>query len=317
MRTHLQVVRMYLLAAVACAFALSAHAQERSVAITIDDVPNVHLYAADGNSSGLLKKLDSLNLPVAIFINEGHLKQNASFEQNKKLLESWISKPYITVGNHSYSHENYGETGFEAFSKDVLKGEELTRKMTENAGKKLEYFRFPFNGMGKDSAEQARMHAFLTEHHYISTPFTVESEDWLFTQLYEKALNDGKLEEAKAIGNHYVNLSLKLFDHFDKVAVKVTGKPVKQIYLCHDNRLNTDYLPVLIQKLKEKQYRMISLTEAMGGDAYRLPMHYYGNWGFSWIYRWVKDAGERRSFMQSEPSDKEAQQAYEALTKKK
>ena len=73
MRKHLRNMRMHLLATFACALALPAHAQERSVAITIDDVPNVHLYAADDHSSGLLKKLDSLNLPVAIFINEGHL----------------------------------------------------------------------------------------------------------------------------------------------------------------------------------------------------------------------------------------------------
>lgn len=310
-------MRSYFFAALAWACALCAHAQERSVSITIDDVPNVHLYTADGNSSGLLKKLDSLNLPVAIFINEGHLRQNTAFEQNKRLLESWISRPYVTVGNHSYSHPNYGEIGFAAFSDEVLKGEELTRKMAEKAGKKLEYFRFPFNGMGKDSAEQAQMQAFLASNHYISTPFTVESEDWLFTQLYEKALAEGKWEEAKSIGNRYVDLSLKLFDHFEQVAMKVVGKPVKQIYLCHDNRINIDYLPVLVQKLKEKQYRMISLTEALTDETYRLPSHYHGNWGFSWLYRWVKDVEQRRSLMRMEPSDKAAQEAYEALTKGK
>ncbi len=72
-------MRKYFLAALAYMGVLYAYAQERSVSITIDDVPNVHLYAADGNSSGLLKKLDSLNLPVAIFVNEGHLKQNTAF----------------------------------------------------------------------------------------------------------------------------------------------------------------------------------------------------------------------------------------------
>lgn len=297
--------------------ALSTFAQERSVSITIDDVPNVHLYAANGNSSGLLKKLDSLNLPVAIFINEGNLKRNDAFDQNKKLLQSWISRPYITVGNHSYSHPNYGEIGFDAFKDEVLKGEELSRKMAGQAGKKLEYFRFPFNGMGKDSAEQARMAQFLTEHGYISTPFTVESEDWLYSQLYEKALKEGKPDEAKAIGNRYVDLSLQLFDYFDGVAMKVTGRPVKQIYLCHDNLLNTDYLPVLVRKLKEKKYRLISLAEAMDDPAYKLPLYYHGNWGFSWVYRWEKDVDERRSFMRMEPADKEAQQAYEALTKSK
>lgn len=297
--------------------AFPAYSQERSVAITIDDVPNVHLYAADGYSSGLLEKLDSLELPVAIFINEGHLKQNDAVEENSKLLQKWISRKYITVGNHTYSHQNYGEIGFDAFSMDVLKGEELSRPMAENAGKKLDYFRFPFNAMGKDSSGQAQMDRFLAAHQYISTPFTVESEDWLFSQLYEKALKEGRLEEARALGNRYVDLTVKLFDHFEQVAVKVTGKPVRQIYLCHDNKLNTDYLAVLIQKLKEKHYKFVSLAEAMGDTAYQLPLHYHGNFGISWMYRWVEDAVQRRTLMQGEPSDKEAQQAYEALSKGK
>lgn len=317
MRKHLRNMRMHLLATIVCTCALSAHAQERSVAITIDDVPNVHLYAADGHSSRLLKKLDSLNLPVAIFINEGHLKQNQDFEQNKKLLESWISKPYMTVGNHSYSHPNYGEIGFDAFKEDVLKGEELSRKMVGNVGKKLEYFRFPFNGMGKDSAEQARMQAFLAEHQYISTPFTVESEDWLYTQLYEKALKEGKLEEARDIGARYVMQSLQLFEYFDKVLLTTIGSKVKHIYLCHDNRLNTDYLPVLVQKLKEQRYKFISLAGALSDPAYNLPLYYHGNFGFSWVYRWIKDVDKRRSLMRIEPVDMESQQAYEALTKSK
>nr|WP_295930873.1 polysaccharide deacetylase family protein [uncultured Dyadobacter sp.] len=296
---------------------LSASAQQRSVAITIDDVPNVHLFEASGYSSGLLQRLDSLNLPVAIFINEGNLRLNNAFEKNRSLLQNWISKRYVTVGNHSYSHPNMGEIGFDAFREQVLKGEELSRPMADNAGKNLVYFRFPFNGMGKDSVEQVRMQQFLTGKHYISTPFTVESEDWLYTQLYEKALKDGKRDEARAIGNRYVALSLRLFDYFDSLAVAVAGKPVKQIYLCHDNRLNTDFLPVLVQKLKEKEYRFIDLPEAMSDPAYGSYGHYYGNAGFSWVYRWMKDPASRRAAMRAEPSDPETQKAYEAMTKGK
>lgn len=297
--------------------ATTAFAQERSVSITIDDVPNTRLYEASGNSSALLKKLDSLNLPVAIFINEGNLKRNGGFEQNEELLKEWISRKYITVGNHSYSHPNYGEIGFDAFKDEVLKGEELTKKMAADAGKKLEYFRFPFNAMGKDSTAHVRMAQFLAGQHYISTPFTVESEDWLYTQLYEKALKEGKPVEALAIGNRYVDLSLRLFDHFDSLAVVVTGKPVRQIYLCHDNRLNIDFLPVLVQKLREKRYQFVGLTEAMADPAYRLPTFYYGNAGFSWVYRWVGDADRRRVLMRAEPFDAETQKAYEAMTNSK
>lgn len=297
--------------------ALSASAQKRSVAITIDDVPNVRLFEASGKSSGLLKRLDSLNLPIAIFVNEARLEDNPALEQNKALLQSWVSRKYITVGNHSYSHPNYAEVGFQAFSDEVLKGEKLSRPMAKKAGKKLEYFRFPFNAMGKDSLEHIRMQQFLTRHGYKSTPFTVESEDWIYTQLYEKALREGRPDDARVIGNRYVALSLRRFDYFDSLATAVTGQPVKQIYLCHDNRLNADFLPVLIQKLKRKSYRFISLTEAMSDPAYALPVFYYGNAGFSWVYRWMKDIGQRRAAMRAEPSDAETQHAYEAMTKSK
>ncbi|WAC12012.1 polysaccharide deacetylase family protein [Dyadobacter pollutisoli] len=295
----------------------TAFAQQRSVSITIDDVPNVQLFEANGYSSILLKRLDSLALPVAIFINEGNLKQTKSFDKNKELLKSWVLNDHITVGNHSYSHPNYGDIGFDAFKENVVKGETLTREILKGSGKRLEYFRFPFNGMGKDSAAQASMKQFLNSKNYIVTPFTVESEDWLYTQLYEKALREKDYKSAKTIGEKYVQFSLALFDHFDNLSVALYGKPVKQIYLCHDNRLNADYLPVLISQLQKKGYKMISLKEAMLDPVYQSKDYYYGNGGFSWIYRWMKDVDKRRAAMRAEPTNADIQKAYEEMSKAK
>jgi peptidoglycan/xylan/chitin deacetylase (PgdA/CDA1 family) len=298
-------------------FSSTLYGQQQSVSITIDDVPNVRLFEADGYSSLLLRRLDSLALPVAIFINEGNLKQTHSFDKNKDLLKSWVLNDHITVGNHSYSHPNYGETGFDAFKENVMQGEELTREILGGSEKKLEYFRFPFNAMGKDSAEHASMKKFLVSKNYIVTPFTVESEDWLFTQLYEKALSDKNYQSARSIGQKYVEFSLALFDHFDSLSVVQYGKPARQIYLCHDNRLNTDYLPALINELKKKDYRFNTLKEAMLDPVYQSKEYYYGNAGFSWIYRWMENVNKRRAAMRAEPSNAEIQKAYEEMTKAK
>lgn len=295
----------------------AAFAQQRSVSVTIDDVPNVQLFEANGYSSILLKRLDSLALPVAIFINEGNLKQTKSFDKNKGLLKSWVLNDHITVGNHSYSHPNYGDVGFDVFKENVLKGEELTHEILKGSGKKLEYFRFPFNGMGKDSAAQASMKQFLNSKNYIVTPFTVESEDWLYTQLYEKALREKDFKSAKSIGEKYVQFSLALFDHFDSLSVAHYRKPAKQIYLCHDNRLNTDYLPVLINALQKKSYKMISLKEAMLDPVYQSKDYYHGNAGFSWIYRWMENVDKRRAAMRAEPTNTDIQKAYEEMSKAK
>jgi len=292
-------------------------AQQRSVSITIDDVPNVHLFKADGNRSKLLEKLDSIHVPVAIFINEGNLKQTDAAAKNKDLLKSWILKDYITVGNHTFSHSNYGDAGFDAFKKDALQGEVITKDLLKGSGKKLDYFRFPFNGMGKDSMEQAKMKDFLVSKGYVITPFTVESEDWLYTQLYEKAFQDGNKELADSIGKLYVKMTIKVFDYFDSLSTKLHGRPVAQIYLCHDNLLNTNYLPQIIQQLKAKDYKFADLAETMSDPIYKSKDYYKGNEGFSWIYRWIADPAKRRAAMKAEPSSPEVQKAYEDLNKAK
>ncbi|MCF0061216.1 polysaccharide deacetylase family protein [Dyadobacter chenwenxiniae] len=304
-----------LLAAIMSVSGLS-YAQQRSVSITIDDIPNVHLAKADG-SSGLLQKLDSLKLPVAIFINEANLKQTPAAEKNRQLLKSWVLRDYVTVGNHSFSHPNYAEVGFDAFKEEVIKGEVLTKELLKGSGKSLDYFRFPFNSMGKDSIDFDRMQQFLKEKKYISTPYTVESEDWLYARLYDKALREGDAAKAKSIGMQYVETSVKIFAFFDSLSVATFDRPIKQIYLCHDSQLNTDYLPQLVQKLKDQQYNFISLGDAMTDPVYKSKEHYKGPFGFSWIYRWIQDPAKRRAMMRLEPQNMEIHKAHEEMNAKK
>ncbi|KQS33353.1 polysaccharide deacetylase family protein [Dyadobacter sp. Leaf189] len=294
-------------------FGNAAQAQ-KSVAITIDDVPNVQIVERDGGSR-LLKRLDSLHIPVAIFINEANLLKTGHAKQNQQLLKSWLVSDFITPGNHTYSHPNYGEAGFNAFSEDVIKGEKLTRKILAGTGKKLSYFRFPFNAMGKDSLAHLQMQQFLVQKGYRLTPFTVESEDWLYNELYEKALRKGNSALADSIADQYITMSLKLFSYIDSISVAMFGKEVRHIYLCHDNRLNTDYLPVLIQKLKDNRYQLVSLDEAMEDPAYRSIDYYHGNAGFSWLYRWMKHADKRKAAMRAEPLNPGIQRAYDEMKK--
>ncbi|CAG4990887.1 hypothetical protein DYBT9275_00633 [Dyadobacter sp. CECT 9275] len=292
------------------------YAQERSVAVTIDDVPQVNVYHQLGKTFSLLTRLDSLNIPVAIFINEDKLNQTADFEGNKALLAQWISRPGITVGNHSYAHLNYADVGYEIFTEDIVKGERVTRELAEKFHKPLKYFRFPFNSMGNDSLQHKKMAGFLESKGYLNTPYTVESEDWMYDMLYNDALARRDLAYAESVGKQYVEMTIKLFDHFDSLAVARYGRPVKQIYLCHDNLLNARYLDKIVNGLKTKGYTFISLDEALTDGIYKSKEYYYGRAGFSWIYRYVQDPVRRKTMVRTEPVNLPAQQAYEELIKR-
>lgn len=290
---------------------------QTKVSITIDDVPNTRQYYADGFRSKLLEQLDSLQIPVAIFINEGLIAKNESIDENKELLNEWVAKPYITLGNHSYSHLRYSEVGVDSFKVDLLKGQILTKDLANQYAKPLQYFRFPFNDLGKDKEQHLQMGRILDSLGYINTPFTVESSDWMYSYIYDYYLEHGEQEQAKTIGERYVSTTLKYFQFFDSLAMKLYGRKVSQIYLCHDNAMNAKYLPEILMQLKDKQYQFVSLEQAMTDSVYNQKDLYHKKWGISWFYRWMDSQEERVKWMKAEPNTAEVDSLYNQLLNKK
>ena len=276
------------------------------VAITIDDLPNIE--------SGLLQKLDSLQIPVAIFINEGIIYRGDHAQEKSELLEDWISRDYVLAGNHSYNHPRYSEVGADSFAVEVEKGEILTRALTEKYSKSLHFFRFPFNDLGKDSLQHIQSAKLLEARNYQNAPFTIESSDWMFNAIYKHYLEKGERSEAIKTGQLYVAKTLEYFDFFESMAMDQYGREVKQIYLCHDNQLNKDFLPELINKLKARNYNFISLEEAMEDPIYTQEDKYYQKWGVSWFYRWMDQQDERLKLMRKEPDISESYQLFEKLS---
>ena len=293
-----------------CFTALSLSAQKK-VAITIDDVPNV--WIKEKSDSKFLKLLDSLDIPVAIFINEGHLNKTETFAENLTLLENWIRKPYVTTGNHTFNHLHYSESTLENYKEEVIKGEEHTRRLSDKHRKKLEYFRFPFNDLGADSLQHAQILAFLQSKKYINTPFSVESSDWMFNGLYEHYLKKGDLVSARRVADKYVSHTLEQFSFFEKISEELYGRQISHIYLCHDNRLNTDYLSQITRTLQNRNYTFVSLKESLKDKIYNSKDHFKGKWGFSWVYRWIKEPAERSRLMKREPSIAEIEKEFEGM----
>lgn len=291
--------------------ALAASGQ-KLVAITIDDVPGLSA-PRKAESTRLLSRLDSASVPVAVFINESHLENN----NNGNILAEWAKRDFVTLGNHTYSHPHYTEVGFDRFVKEISKGETITLQLAALNDKGLSYFRFPYNDLGSDSTGQKVIADHLAQKGYEVAPFTVESADWMFNVVYNHYLTKNDSAMARSIGNTYVEHTLALFEFFENMAGELFRRPIPHIYLCHDNALNADYLPVLMERLSARGYRFISLSEAMTDEAYKTQNHYYGNAGFSWLYRWIPDTENRKNLLRSEPENPEVYQEYLKLTGQK
>jgi peptidoglycan/xylan/chitin deacetylase (PgdA/CDA1 family) len=92
---------------VAMAAISAAAAQERSVAITIDDGPAVNELKDLDNfqriARGLMKALIAENVPATIFINERQLNVQGQRDGRAAILTEWLDAGY-DLGNHAYSH---------------------------------------------------------------------------------------------------------------------------------------------------------------------------------------------------------------------
>ncbi|WP_130736777.1 polysaccharide deacetylase family protein [Flavobacterium sp. J27] len=292
-------------------------AQQKSIAITIDDVPNTIKYQKDNFNPLLLQKLDSLEVLFTIFINEDKIYKTKFLDKNNKVLEQWIKDERAIIGNHTYSHPRYSEVGFANFIKDIEQGEKLTKQYASKYNKEVKYFRFPFNDMGKDSIQHMQIREYLKSKNYTIAPFTIESSDWMFNTVYQHYLDTGESEKAKVIGEQYVEKTLELVAFYETMANTIYNRPIKQIYLCHDNAINTDYLVEIISRLKKEDYNIISFEESLTDSIYNQEDTYYKKWGVSWIYRWMDTQEERVKWMKQEPNLSEIEKRYNEIQNNK
>jgi peptidoglycan-N-acetylglucosamine deacetylase len=287
--------------------ALFAFAQsKKQVAITIDDAPFTQwsdatpLNVKKAANEKLLQAFKDKKVPLTLFINENTL-QGEEAKSRIDILSKWLKSPLVTAGNHGYSHANFNTTSVEDFKQEVVKGEAITKRLLAKTKRQLKYFRFPYNATGKDSVSRFAMEAFLKSKGYISTPFTIESQDYLFASIYQSELDKGDKKAAEQTGRDYVAFTLRTFHYFETVTQEQYGKQIPQIYLCHDNQLNADYMPLLLTELQKAGYDFKSLDEVMRDPVYQNESYYTGPYGFSWLYRWEKDIVRRKRMMMAQP----------------
>lgn len=290
--------------------------EQKKISITIDDVPNTRKFRLDNYHSNLLTVLDSINIPVAIFVNEGLIYQTDSISKNLELLENWIKKSYVTLGNHTFSHTRYSDVGYNPFKLDIENGETNIKVIASKYGKTVNYFRFPYNDLGVDSLQQTKMDSLLKTLNYQNTPFTIESSDWMFNSLYEYYLTNGKIETATEIGKLYVSKTLDFVHFMDSISHINYNRNISQIYLCHDNSINSDYLKDIISALKKEGYEFVTLKKALEDPVYSQTNQYYKKWGISWIYRWMSDATLRKDFIKLEPEINYIEELFQEFIKK-
>jgi peptidoglycan/xylan/chitin deacetylase (PgdA/CDA1 family) len=276
--------------------AQSAKPPDRQVAITIDDLPagtadRLPAPEITAMTAKLLGTLRDQKIPAVGFVNEKKLYKPGEVDERIKALQMWLDYGF-ELGNHTFSHSSLNQVGLKAWEDDVIQGESVTKLLLAQHKMKLRYFRHPFLDTGRDLLTRREAEAFLVERGYRIAPVTLDAWDWMFAGLYEDAKKRGDMDLQQKIVREYLAYHDAVFAYFEQLSAKIVGYEPKQILLLHASNLEADHIGELLDLLRKRGYRFITLGDALSDAAYSLPDTFVGEEGSGWVDHWAITQGK-------------------------
>lgn len=271
---------------------------QRTVAITIDDLPVVttrrDLKTRQQITRDLLAHISKYKIPAIGFVNEGKLytAEGKRNEAEIDLLRSWIAAG-LELGNHSYSHQSLNRIPLADYEADLIKGEPVTRELLAQRGMKLRFFRHPFLHTGRKVEIRDEFNQFLKTRGYRVAPVTFDNGDWIFARAYDNAIDAKNNELKQQIADAYIPYLDAKVDYWERQSVAVVGYEVKQIFLLHANAINADMMGEIARMLQRRNYTFITLEQALTDPAFQSADTFTGAGGISWIHRWALTKGRQ------------------------
>ena len=268
---------------------------DRQVAITIDDLPagsnSMSAATISEMTSKLLGTLRDQRIPVVGFVNERKLYKFGEVDERIKALRMWLDYGF-ELGNHTFSHTSLNQAGLKAWEDDVVQGESVTRLLLAEHNMKLRYFRHPFLDTGRDLETRRDAEAFLVARGYRIAPVTLDAWDWMYAGVYEDAKQHGDSALRQELVSSYLSYSDQVFAYYEQLSKQLIGYEPKQILLLHANQLEADHIGELIELLRKRGYRFITLGDALSDPAYSLPDTFVGEEGAGWLDHWAITQGK-------------------------
>lgn len=265
--------------------AAQAASPARELAITIDDVDvnadDTSGMSLDQRNQAIIDTLSRAGIKAAVFV----CGMRVDNEAGRRHLSALSEHGHI-IANHTYSHFEYSNVGFDTFSKDMLRGEEMIRGYP--GFRKL--LRFPYLKEGQTVKQRDEMRRFMQEHGYANGYVTIDASDWAIDARLRRQLKDRPKSDPKAYRDFYLEHMIGRAEYYDGLARKIVNRPVKHTLLIHHNLLAALFLGDLITQLKVHGWQVIDASEAYQDPIYRkAPNNIPAGEGL--IYALAKDSG--------------------------
>jgi peptidoglycan-N-acetylglucosamine deacetylase len=255
--------------AVLAATVISVDGQDaRQMAITLDDLPFGYartLTIAEKRDAvaRVLTTLRKYDITAAMFVVGSGLN-----EQTRPLVDAVASAGH-TIGNHSFSHRDFGTVSVEDYAIDIQKGGDAIKPWLKGT----HFFRYPLLRQGDTIEKRDAILSWLSQRGIRVAPVTIDNDDFVYNQRLMDARAEGRTIDVRA---EYIDHMLKQVAFYDAKARSVVGRPIKHVLLLHMNYLNALYLDELLQRLRANGWSFIPFEDALTDPVYGMKYDHAG-----------------------------------------
>jgi peptidoglycan-N-acetylglucosamine deacetylase len=136
------------------------------------------------------------------------------------------SEPGSTPGNHTFSHTSAAAVPLAAYEQDVIRGETVLKRLLQQRGLKLRYFRHPELKRGPTVAYRNALDQFLGERGYATAPVIIDNQDFIFAAISSQAKARGDTVTMKQVAIAYITYMEQVFKLFEELSVETLGYEV-------------------------------------------------------------------------------------------
>lgn len=275
----------------------------RQVVVTVDDLPAIaqrdrSVETYERITEGLLRQFAEHGVPAIGFVNEEKLLTDGRVDARRvATLRRWVDAG-LELGNHSYSHIDFHTTPVDAFIADVARGDSVTRRVMQAAGRQPRFFRHPFLHAGRSMEDRRRFETFLAERGYRVAPVTIDNHDYLFAAAYDLAPDAATRGR---VADEYIRYMEAVTAYYEQQSAALLGREIPQVLLLHANNLNAEHFGRLAEMYRRRGYAFVPLEQALRDPAYASEDTYTGPAGLTWLHRWALTQGKRGAFFAGEP----------------
>jgi len=245
-----------------------APSADPEVALTFDDLPS------HGPLPKGLSRVDIINRiiaalkaadapPIYGFINAKRLVDEP---ESEPVLQLWRDAGFM-LGNHTYSHMDLDTNSLEAFEKDLSENEPTLKKYA--TGQDWHWFRYPYLREGETAEKHDGIEKFLKAHGYKVAEVTLSFGDYAYNEPYARCLAQKDVPEIEQLKKSYIEGAVESLELGRKVSSELYQRDVKYIMLLHVGGFQTVMLPSLLELLKQKGFRLITLPDAASDPIYQ------------------------------------------------